>query len=210
METKPYITLLGEGSGEYSEKKSRFIGYACPCKMEQQALDFIRRIKSRHSDARHHVYAYLLEENHITRYTDDGEPQGTAGVPVLDIIRKNGVCDACIVVIRYFGGILLGTGGLVRAYTAAAKAAVENAQIVAYETYQCFRVRCNYADYQKISYENARHGIKVDHTEFADDVTLFLACKETQYAAYRERLTDATGGNAEIVMLQTRLDRDAL
>ena len=104
-----YITLEKEASASFVEKKSEFIGYACPCKTEQEALDFIAKIRKKHADAKHNVYAYQIKENNIARFTDDGEPQGTAGMPVLDIIRKTGFTDACIVVTRYFGGILLGT-----------------------------------------------------------------------------------------------------
>ena len=125
-----YVTIGKEGSATLVEKKSEFIGYAAHVENESEALDFIAKIKHRHSDARHNVYAYVLKKNNIMRYSDDGEPQGTAGMPVLDVIRKTGFTDAVIVVTRYFGGILLGTGGLVRAYSASAKLAVEDAGIL--------------------------------------------------------------------------------
>ena len=125
------VTLLKSGSATLVEKKSEFIGYACPVKDEDEAIEFVKSIKKKHSDARHNVYAYMIGQN-IARYSDDGEPQGTGGIPVLDVIRKSGFTDAVIVVTRYFGGILLGAGGLVRAYSAAAKMAVDDAGIVTY------------------------------------------------------------------------------
>ena len=128
-----YTTLKEYGTYTYEEKKSVFIGECMPVKTEEEALSFINNIKKKYSDARHHVYAYVLRENSVMRFTDDHEPQGTAGMPVLDIIRKNCCTDVVIVVTRYFGGTLLGTGGLVRAYTAAALGALEAAEIIRYD-----------------------------------------------------------------------------
>ena len=142
----PYTTLKSAGEGRYEEKKSVFLGFARPLATEKEALDFIAEIKSAYPDARHHVYAYLLRENNLTRYSDDREPQGTAGLPTLDLLKKSGCTDAGIVVVRYFGGTLLGTGGLVRAYTAASKAALESAGIVTYRPFTECRVTVNYAD----------------------------------------------------------------
>ena len=114
-----YITIKKPSSFEYEDRKSVFIGQAMPVSTEKEALAFIESVRKRYPDARHHVYAYVLRENSIMRFTDDREPQGTAGMPVLDIIRKRGCTDTVIVVTRYFGGILLGTGGLVKAYSSA-------------------------------------------------------------------------------------------
>ena len=115
-----YQTLTREAQYEFTEKRSRFIGYARPVTTEQEALDFIAAIRSKHWDAKHNVYAYRLREGHISRYSDDGEPSGTAGIPVLSVLQKGDLTDCVIVVTRYFGGILLGGGGLVRAYSHAA------------------------------------------------------------------------------------------
>ena len=112
-----YTTLEQEGEAEFVEKKSVFIGHAAPVKSEEEAQAFVKRYKNTYMDARHNVWAYLMKGEIVARYSDDGEPQGTAGVPVLDTIRKSGVTDAVVVVTRYFGGILLGAGGLVRAYS---------------------------------------------------------------------------------------------
>ncbi len=123
-----YKTVRAAASGELTEKRSRFIGYCKPVSTEEEATAFIASIRSRHWDARHNVYAYSLREGNLRRYSDDGEPSGTAGMPVLDVLQKSGVTDVCVVVTRYFGGVLLGTGGLVRAYSQAARLGLNAAQ----------------------------------------------------------------------------------
>jgi len=199
-----YITLEREASASFIEKKSEFIGYACPCKTEQEALDFIAKIRKKHADAKHNVYAYQIKENNIARFTDDGEPQGTAGMPVLDIIKKTGFTDACIVVTRYFGGILLGTGGLVRAYSHAAKLAVEAAHVITYERFITCEVICDYTDYDRIraSYQNV--GLMVDGVDFAADVTQRLAIRAPEYENFCAALTELTNG---AVLIDTTGDR---
>ena len=118
-----YTTVEREASAEFEERKSVFIGYAIPIKSAEEAMEFIKRKKRENSDATHNVFAYILEDGRVAKYSDDGEPQGTAGMPVLNVLKMSGACDLCVVVTRYFGGILLGAGGLVRAYSAAAKLA---------------------------------------------------------------------------------------
>ena len=108
MALQSYKTVAGRAEDEFTEKRSRFIGYITPAATEEEALSFISQIKSKHWDATHNVYAYILREGQIKRYSDDGEPQGTAGIPVLDVLQKEGLCDVAVVVTRYFGGILLG------------------------------------------------------------------------------------------------------
>ncbi|MBR5539181.1 MAG: YigZ family protein [Clostridia bacterium] len=174
---KLYTTLKGEGTGIFEEKRSEFIGVAAHIESEDEAIALIKRIKAKNYDARHNVFAYVCDSGNVQRYSDDGEPQGTAGIPVLDVIRKSGLEDVCIVVTRYFGGILLGAGGLVRAYTAAAKIAVDEAGIVTYEKYNELRLVLNYSDYQKILAKLPGFDAKVDNTEFSADVTLDIALK---------------------------------
>ena len=130
LSMKEYKTVEFENSDEFIEKKSKFIGYVKPVKTQEEATEFINKIKSKHWDATHNVYAYVLQENNIQRYSDDGEPSGTAGVPVLDVILKSNLVDVCVVVTRYFGGTLLGAGGLVRAYSHGSKIAVEAGNII--------------------------------------------------------------------------------
>ena len=177
MPTEEYCTVKKRGNGEYEEKKSRFLATAQRVTTTEEAAEFIKEIKKTYPDARHHVYAYLLSGGSIARYSDDGEPQGTGGLPVLELIRRSGAEDVCIVVTRYFGGILLGTGGLVRAYSAAAKAAIENAGVVTYEQYTVMRLNCGYSEYQKISNELARVGAIIDSTDFDAAVTVVFAVK---------------------------------
>lgn len=191
---KLYTTLGKEASGELTEKKSVFIGYARPVKTEQEAIDFIAKIRKKHSDARHNVYAYQLCGGGIARYSDDGEPQGTAGVPVLDVIKKSGADDCVVVVTRYFGGILLGTGGLVRAYSAAAKLAIDAAEVVTYESYREFELGCDYSAYQKIDAELPKFGIITDSVEFGEVITLKLAIKAGLYDEFSARLSEMFAG----------------
>ena len=146
-----YITIKERSYFEYEDRKSVFIGEAMPVSTEADALRFIESVKKHYPDARHHVYAYVLRENSLMRFTDDHEPQGTAGMPVLDIIRKNGCTDVVIVVTRYFGGTLLGTGGLVRAYTSAALGALEGGEIIRYDVYTEAELSVSYSDYGKIT-----------------------------------------------------------
>ena len=199
-----YITLEREASASFIEKKSEFIGYACPCKTEQEALDFIAKIRKKHADAKHNVYAYQIKENNIARFTDDGEPQGTAGMPVLDIIKKTGFTDACIVVTRYFGGILLGTGGLVRAYSHAAKLAAEAAHVITYERFIPCELICDYTDYDKIRASYQGVGLMVDGVDFAADVTQRLAVRAPEYDGFCTALTELTNGT---VLIETTGDR---
>ena len=124
---KLYITIKGRAEARFEEKKSVFIGYASHVESEEEALSFVKEIKEKHKDATHNCYGYVMKNGILCRYSDDGEPQGTAGKPILDMLKKSGVDDVCVVVTRYFGGTLLGTGGLVHAYSLGAKMAVEAA-----------------------------------------------------------------------------------
>lgn len=191
---KLYTTLLGEGTDIYEEKRSEFIGVAAHIDTEEDALKLVKRIKAEHHDARHNVYAYVCSSGNIQRYSDDGEPQGTAGIPVLDVIRKSGLEDVCVVVTRYFGGILLGAGGLVRAYTAAAKLAIDKAGIVTYEKFVEIRLILGYSDYQKVLAKLPVYNAKIDNTEFGVDVTLDVAMRianeERFFTSIREMFND--------------------
>ena len=205
-ETKQYVTLRKEASAEFEEKRSIFIGYAKPVKSETEAMEFVKRIRGKHGDARHNVFAYTLNNGVTAGYSDDGEPQGTAGIPVLDVLRKSGVDDACIVVTRYFGGILLGAGGLVRAYSAAAKMALDAAEIAVFEPYTEFSLTCSYPDYQKISAELPRFSALVDDTEYADSVTVKFAIKSQKEDQLIDRIREMTAGRSIPEITGTRFD----
>ena len=202
----PYTTLKGEGTSRYEEKKSVFLGFARPLTTEKEALDFIAEIKGAYPDARHHVYAYLLRENNLTRYSDDREPQGTAGMPVLDLLKKTGCTDAGIVVVRYFGGTLLGTGGLVRAYTAAAKASLESAGVVTYRPFAECRLAVNYADYQKILPFLSQFGALIDGTDFGTSVTVSCAVQSEELERFARELSNLTGGRCVFSHTGERFD----
>ena len=198
-----YITLSKEAQASFVEKRSEFIGTARPVKTEEEAMEFITRIRKKYGDARHNCYAYMLA-NGSARYSDDGEPQGTAGVPILSVIQKGGFTDAAIVVTRYFGGILLGAGGLVRAYSAATRDAVAAAKIVTYSEYTEFRVICSYSDYQKLIPIIERLAVKEDNSSFADAVTLYLAAKPEVYQLFCEKISEIGAGRIETEKLGSR------
>ena len=205
-DTKQYVTLRHEASAEFEEKRSVFIGYAKPVKTEAEAMEFVKKIRGKHGDARHNVFAYTLCGGVTARYSDDGEPQGTAGIPVLDVLRKSGVDDACIVVTRYFGGILLGAGGLVRAYSAAAKMALDAAEIATFEPYTEFSLTCSYPEYQKISAELPHFGAIIDDTQFADNVTLLFAVKKEKGDDLVTRIREMTAGRSIPAIAGERFD----
>ncbi len=200
-----YTTIKNIGYAEYEEKRSRFIGQAMHVTTEEQAVAFVKQIKAKYHDARHNVYAYVLRSGEI-KYSDDGEPQGSAGLPVLDCIRKAGVEDACVVVTRYFGGILLGTGGLLRAYTKAAVSALENAGITTYEQFTEMSIDCSYSDYQRIVFELSRVEAVVDNVDYAEGVTVRFAVKADNAAAVRERLFELCAGRSAAEIVGQRFD----
>ena len=196
-----YITIKKRSRFEYEDRKSVFIGQACPVSTEADALAFIDSVKKQYPDARHHVYAYVLRENSTMRFTDDHEPQGTAGMPVLDIIRKNGCTDTVIVVTRYFGGTLLGTGGLVHAYTSSALGALQAAEIIRYDIYATVQVSVSYSDYGKITTALSEHGIRIEDTGYDTGVTVLGSIQKDKLDALSLEITEATSGRAEIVLL---------
>ena len=200
------VSLADEGSAVFVEKKSEFIGYACPVETEEAAIAYVHKIRQKHADARHNVYAYVV--GNTARYSDDGEPQGTAGLPVLDVIRKNGFSDAVIVVTRYFGGILLGAGGLVRAYSSAAKRAVDAAKIVTYVEYDELSFSCTYAEYPKI--ENALPNLSVitDQVTFSERICLHVAVKCDQTEALEKYLSECSAGKIITRKIGRRFDRE--
>ena len=201
-----YTTLKEYGDFTYEEKKSVFIGECAPVKSEAEAISFINYIKKKYPDARHHVYAYILRENSIMRFSDDHEPQGTAGMPVLDSMRKRGVTDAVAVVTRYFGGTLLGTGGLVRAYTEAAAGAIPRAGVITFTTFKNCSVTVNYSDYQRIQSVLAETEFRTDETDFRENVTLVGRVLLPRVTALCTALSDQTGGRAAVELFEEVYD----
>ena len=193
-----YTTILNEATFEYEDRKSIFISTAAPVKNEEEALSFISYVKKKYPDARHHVYAYVLRENSIMRFSDDREPQGTAGMPTLDAIRKNGCTDVAVVTIRYFGGTLLGTGGLVRAYSSAAVGALTNAQIITYDLYTTLSLDISYSDYQKITPFLSSEGFRTSDTKYYDKVAITGSIQSDLAENFILKLTEITSGRVEI------------
>lgn len=189
-----YKTVLNEAQDEFVEKRSRFIGYCKPIKTEQEAIDFINEKRSIHWDATHNVYAYVLKDGNIQRYSDDSEPQGTAGVPTLDVIRKSGVVDCVVVVTRYFGGVLLGAGGLVRAYSHGAKIALDAAKIITMENCFCCSVSMSYNQYGKVSTLIPQTDGVIDDSVFTDDVKIYFHISKDKLPFLQKKLNDATCG----------------
>lgn len=191
---KEYKTVQFENSDDFVEKKSRFIGYVKPVKTSDEALEFINKIKSKHWDATHNVYAYVLKENNIQRYSDDGEPSGTAGVPVLDVILKNGLVDVCVVVTRYFGGILLGAGGLVRAYSHGSKIALESGNIITMAPCKILSVKVDYSFYERTNILLSEFNANIEETLFEESVKMTFSLKEDKVTLLSEKLTEQSNG----------------
>lgn len=192
-----YKTVCKQAHAEFVEKRSRFIGYCKPVTTEQEAIDFINEKRSEHWNATHNVYAYSLREGNIKRYSDDGEPSGTAGMPTLDVITKNEIYDVCIVVTRYFGGVLLGTGGLVRAYSQGAKVALEAGKVIMMKSCLMCSARCTYNQYGKVSSLIMDIGATVDDTVYEADVLIKFHISPEHLDKLNKSLADATSGEVQ-------------
>lgn len=193
-----YKTIYDPAQASFIEQKSEFIGYIAPVKTNEEAVAFIESIKAQHRKARHNCYAYVLRDGMISRYSDDGEPQGTAGPPILDVILKSGLTDVCIVVTRYFGGILLGKGGLTRAYSTGASMAVNAARLmIMCEAYE-LTLTLDYSLYDKVNYVLPDFEIKILATDYAEKVKITLLVKEELADNLCDKLVDITNGNIEI------------
>lgn len=189
-----YRTVRNEAEEEYIIKKSRFIGHIKPVTTQEEALAFITEVSKKHWDATHNVYAYILRESGIKRFSDDGEPQGTAGIPTLDVLEKSGVTDCAVVVTRYFGGIMLGAGGLVRAYSHSASIALNAGGIVTRALCARLSVKCDYYFYGKLSSLVPEAGGIIEDTLFEDNVTLIFRLPCSQVDAFNAKLTDVSNG----------------
>ena len=193
-----YKTVERESETLIIEKKSKFISHVMPVDNEASALEYLNKIRSEYPDATHNVYAYVIDENNIFRYSDDGEPGGTAGMPVLDTIRNMGLVDVVVVVTRYFGGTLLGTGGLVRAYSASAKEGLTESGIITRIMCDIISVKTEYDMVGKLQYHFATNGNIVTDTVYENDVTFFVASPKTDTDRLINELTEVTNGRAII------------
>ncbi len=209
---KKRITLAGAAQAEIEEKRSRFIGYAAPVQNEKEAHEIVASRKALHRDARHNVWAYFIDGGTYARYSDDGEPQGTAGIPVLNVLKMSGATDLCMVVTRYFGGTLLGAGGLVRAYSAAAKAALDAAGFASMEEYAVLKIRCGYSVYQKLAVQLAALGVVQDDAVFGSEVELVAAVKAERASLIEDLVREVSAGKGSVAQLriEERMSKDTV
>ena len=185
------------GQGEIVEKKSRFIATVLPIDTEEEALQYIEKIKKKYWDARHNCFAFVIgSNNEIQRFSDDGEPQGTAGKPILETLLNENLHNTLIVVTRYFGGTLLGTGGLVRAYGQSSKEGIRNSVIQKVCEVISFKLTVDYNSIGKIKYIMGQMGITDAHEEYGQNVVLSILMKKDEYNEFNTKVTDATGGKA--------------
>lgn len=196
-------TIAEAVAASFIEKKSEFIGSIAPCKTEEEAVAFIQEIRRQHRKATHNCYAYILRENNTARHSDDGEPSGTAGMPMLEVLKKEGLTDVCCVVTRYFGGIKLGASGLVRAYANGAKIAVDAARIKEMCMAEQLRLTLDYSLYGKIGTALSNFDVRICNEDFAADVALTLYIAEEKSREFSAQLTDICSGKINIESLGT-------
>ena len=189
-----YYVPAGEVTSEGVEKRSRFLGYVWRVASEEEARARIAATKTKHYDARHNCWCYRLHEGSVDRWSDDGEPQGSAGQPMLEVFRREGVEDVCCVVTRYFGGVLLGTGGLLRAYSKAAKDALSEAGRAVVRLWAQGAVACPYALFERMKLEVAAADGVVEEVAWAADVTLYLLLPAEQWDRFAQRVTELSAG----------------
>jgi len=193
-----------EAHEEIVEKKSRFIAHVKPVDNEEDALSFINEVKSKYWDATHNVYAYVIGNNNIQRYSDDGEPSGTAGIPVLEIIKKEDLQDVVVVVTRYFGGILFGAGGLVRTYGKSAKEGIHKAGIVVMRLCDIVNITVNYTLLGKIQNEISNAGYIISSTVYEEDVTLSVCVPITETNFFIDNMINITNNRVSIKKKEQR------
>lgn len=193
-----YKTVAEEAIAEFTEKRSRFIAQVAPVKTEEEALAFLEEVRTKHREARHNVYAYICRENNISRYSDDGEPSGTAGLPVMNVLSRQGLTDVCVVVTRYFGGILLGAGGLARAYGKSAADGVLAAGVCEMIYSEVFSVVIDYPLLGKIQHVLGEKDFQILNTEFGVMPTLTVCTESGRKEDLIKTLTNAAGGKLNV------------
>ncbi len=195
-----YRTILNSGEDEIIIEKSKFIGYTAPISTEEEALEFIKALKTKHWDANHNVHAYVVGyKNEIQRYSDDGEPSGTAGIPVLEVIKKENLRNVVVVVTRYFGGIKLGAGGLVRAYTKGAKIGLEAGQMITKRMYRLIEVKVDYTLLGKLQNEILQQDYFIKETIYEDAVNFLIYVKNNEVEKFKEQITNWTNARGHII-----------
>lgn len=194
-----YITIRSFGEDSFEEKKSEFIGYAKRVESEEEAKAFVAEIKDKHKQARHNCWAYVIGENMgLQRYSDDGEPQGTAGIPILEVMKKSGITDCAIVVTRYFGGVLLGAGGLTRAYTKGASIALKAGGVVEKVKGGKVSIVIEYDMLGKVQYLCGQNNWHIEDTEYSDKVIVHILAEDCVKELIEKEVINSTNGKAEI------------
>ncbi len=194
MSTPRYCVPTAPGEAEFTEKRSRFIGCVRPVSSEEEARQMLAELKARYHDARHNCWCCIIHEGGILRYSDDGEPQGTAGQPMLEVFRRSGVENVSCVVTRYFGGVLLGAGGLTRAYAHAAKIALDAAGISEMRLWRRLAASCAYSGFEKIKNEIENRGCVLETAEYGADIALSVLAPEEEAESFSARISDVTAG----------------
>ena len=194
-----YLTAAGYGEAEYEDKHSRFIGRVTPVSTEAEARAFIDQIRREYADATHNVFAYVLREGNILRWSDDGEPGGTSGQPTLSVLQGAGLTDVICVTARYFGGTLLGSGGLVRAYSSAARLALAAAGTARMTPWRRGAFACSYGRYERLRRVLEDRGARVEETSFGAAVEIVFSAPEGQFDAVTDALREVTAGEARVI-----------
>ena len=203
MPLKPYKTLICRASDEFIIHKSRFIGYGCPCETEEEALAFLSEIRARHTDATHNCYAYIIGANMgVMRYSDDGEPGGTAGMPIIEVMKSRQITNACVVVVRYFGGVLLGAGGLTRAYSQGAAMAINAAGVGEVSPTRRYLMEVPYPMLGRVEYLLKSLPVIVEDKQFSDAIVMTLIVRARDDEAFLSAVTSGTDGRIEPIFME--------
>lgn len=200
-----YLTIFDQNTTEYVEKRSRFIATLRHCETEQEAIDFVNEMRSKYWDARHNCFAYSVEKGSLCRFSDDGEPHSTAGKPMLEVIEGSGVKNIAVVVTRYFGGVLLGTGGLVRAYSKSVQDVLKQSQVYIMLPCTACRVVCEYSNHAKLLNIIEDFEGNVENTEFTDKITIDFSLKAEMVDSFNEKLREAFSATIELTEIGTKL-----
>lgn len=200
---KPYKTLIKRADDEFIVNKSRFIGHGCPCESEEEALKFLAEMREKYKDATHNCYAYIIGANMgVMRYSDDGEPGGTAGMPIIEVMKNRGVTNCCVVVTRYFGGILLGAGGLVRAYTKGAAMALDAGGVGVMHPTRRYLMDVKYPMLSRMEYFLVSAPVIIEEKAFTDVVTLTLVVRTADADGLVAQITDISEGGVEPMLFE--------
>ena len=203
MTLKPYKTLLTRASDEFIINKSRFIGYGAPAASEEEALGFLADVRSAHKDASHHCYAYIIGANMgVMRYSDDGEPGGTAGMPIIEVMKARQITNACVVVVRYFGGVLLGAGGLTRAYSQGAATAINAAGVGEVSPTRRYLMEVPDPMLGRVEYLLKRLPVIVEAKQFSEGIVLTLIVRARDDEAFLSAVTSGTDGRIEPIFME--------